>query len=40
MGSHTVNFTVQGANKGLKPKSKKFKKKKRPVKASQTSKME
>ena len=27
MGSHTINFTIQGASKALKPKSKKFKKK-------------
>ena len=39
MGSHTVNLTVQGANRALKPKSKKFKKKGH-TKASQTGKME
>ena len=27
MGSHTVNLMVQRANRALKPKSKKFKKK-------------
>ena len=39
MGSHTVNFMVQWANKALKPKSKKFKKKGH-TKTSQTRKME
>ena len=40
LGSHTVNFTIQGVGKALKPKFKKFKKKKGPIKAFQTEKME
>ena len=39
MESYTINLMVQGANRSLKPKSKKFKKK-RHTKASQTRKME
>ena len=39
MGSHIVNLMVQGANRALKSKSKKIKKK-RHAKASQTKKME